>query len=91
VIITVDGKKQAKPVPRFDSYCTYHRIASLGLVSDADPGRVHEVTIEIHPEQPDRTSVAFRLKDPEKELKASKFQGTRVWASQILLLGELVE
>ena len=91
VIITVDGKTSSKPVPRFDSYCVYHRIATLNLVGDANPDKVHDVTVEIHPDQPDRKSVAFRLKDPESELKAPKFQGTRLWVSQILLLGDLVE
>lgn len=91
VVVTVDGKAGGKPAPRFDSYCTYHRIATLGLVSDVDAEAVHEVSVEIHPEQPDRRSVAFRLKDPENELKAPKFQGTRVWMSQLMLLGDLVE
>ncbi len=91
VTITVDGKQGAQPVPRFDSYCTYHRIATLGVVSDGEMNQVHEVTVEIHPEQPDRKSVAFRLKDPDKELKEPKFQGTRVWMSQLMLLGDLVE
>ena len=91
VIITVDGKTGAKPVPRFDSYCTGHRLATLNLVASADPNQVHEVTVEIHPDQPDRQSVAFRLKDPEKELQQPKYQGTRLWVGQILLLGDLVE
>ncbi len=91
VVVTVDGKTGAKPVPRFDSYCTYHRIATLGVLQDTDMSRVHEVTVEVHPEQPDRQSVAFRLKDPAKELKEPKFQGTRVWMSQLMLLGDLVE
>lgn len=90
VTVTVDGKTGAKPVPRFDSYCTYHRIATLGLVYDSDMSQTHEVTVEIRPEQPDRQSVAFRLKDPAKELAEPKFQGTRVWMSQLMLLGELV-
>lgn len=91
VVITVDGQTGAKPVPRFDSYCTYHRLATLPLVANADPNQVHEVTVEIHPEQPDRQSVAFRLQDPEMELKQPKYQGTRLWVGQILLLGDLVE
>jgi lysophospholipase L1-like esterase len=91
VTVTVGGKAGAKPVPRFDSYCTYHRIATLGAVYDGDMNAVHDVTIEIHPEQPDRTSVSFRLKDPAKELSEPKFQGTRVWMSQLMLLGDLVE
>ena len=90
VTITVDGKAGAKPVPRFDSYCTYHRIATLGVVFDSAMDQIHDVTVEIHPEQPDRTSVSFRLKDPAKELAEPKFQGTRVWASQLMLLGDLV-
>ncbi len=90
VIITVDGKPRDNPVPRFDSYCTYHRIATLSLAGDLDPEKVHEVTVEIHPEQPDRQPVAFRLKNPEEELKAPKYQGTNVRASQILVLGDLV-
>jgi len=91
VTITVDGKSSGKPVPRFDSYCTYHRIASLGVVSGSSMDEVHEVAVEIHPEQPDRQPVAFRLKDPDKELAAEKFQGTRVWVSQLMLLGDLVK
>lgn len=88
VVVTVDGQVGAKPVPRFDSYCTYHRIATLHVASDGDTEKVCEVKVEIHPEQPDRQSVAFRLKDPENELKAPKYQGTRVWMSQLMLLGE---
>ncbi|MEW4564861.1 GDSL-type esterase/lipase family protein [Bremerella sp. JC770] len=90
VIISVDGKPGTKPVPRFDSYCTYHRIATLSVAGNVDPEEVHEVTIEIHPEQPDRQPVAFRLKNPEEELKAPKYQGTKVRTSQILVLGDIV-
>ena len=91
VIITVDGQTRAKPVPRFDSYCTYHRIATLSVAQGLDPDEVHTVTIEIHPDQPDRQPVAFRLKDPDQELKSPKYQGTNVRVSGILLLGDLVE
>ena len=90
VIITVDGVTREKPVARFDSYCTYHRIATLSLAEGLDPNEVHTVTMEIHPEQPDRQPVAFRLKDPETELKAPKYQGTKVRTSQILILGDVV-
>ena len=91
VIVTVDDETRDKPVPRFDSYCTYHRIATLAVATELDPAETHTVTLEIHPDQPDRTPVAFRLKAPDTELKAPKFQGTNVRASQILLLGDLVE
>jgi len=91
VVITVDGQTREKPAPRFDSYCTYHRIATLGVATGLAQADTHTVTIEIHPEQPDRTPVAFRLEDPDKELQAAKYQGTKVRASKLLLLGDLVE
>jgi hypothetical protein len=91
VMVTVDGKLSAKPVPRFDSYCTYHRIATLTLAQGLDSSQVHTVSVEVHPEQPDRTPVAFRLKDPDVELKGEKYQGTNVRASQILVLGDVVD
>ncbi len=91
VTITVDGKTREKPVPRFDSYCTYHRIATLSIAQGLDPNEVHTVTVEIHPNQPDRQPVAFRLKDPDKELKTPKYQGTNIRASQVMLLGDMIE
>jgi hypothetical protein len=91
VVITVDGKRGAKPIPRFDSYCTYHRIATLPIAEGLDPTMVHEATIEIHPDQPDRSSVAFRLKDPDRELKEPKYQGTAFRCSQILILGDVIK
>lgn len=90
VTVTLDGK-EGKPIPRFDSYCTWYRLATLWVGNDLDPNVVHTVTITIHPEQPDRHSVAFRLKDPEKELAEPKFQGTNVWFGKIMIIGDLVE
>lgn len=89
--MTVDGKTNEKPVPRFDSYCTYHRLATLGLADKLDPNAIHSVSVEVHPEQPNRQPVAFRLKNPENELAAPKYQGTNVWFGKIMLLGDLVE
>lgn len=91
VLITVDGQTRDKPVLRFDSYCTYHRIATLGIAEGLDPDEIHTVTVEVHPQQPDRQAVAFRLKNPDEELKSPKYQGTRLRVSHIMLLGELVD
>ncbi len=91
VVITVDGKTNDQPIPRFDSYCTYHRLATLWLAGDLDANQVHTVTVEIHPEQPSRQPVAFRLADAEKELAEVKYQGTNVWFGQLMLLGDLVK
>ncbi len=91
VTITVDGKTQPRPRPRFDSYCTYHRIATLTIAAGLDPSAIHAVSVEVHPDQPNRHPVAFRLEDPATELKQPKFQGTKLRVSQVMLIGELVE
>jgi lysophospholipase L1-like esterase len=91
VVITVDGVTRDKPVPRFDSYCTYHRIATLSLADGLDPNEVHTVTVEVHAEQPDRQPVAFRLENPAVELKTAKYQGTNVRVGQILVLGDVIQ
>jgi len=90
LLITIDGKQQPKLRPRFDSYCTYHRLATLTLAQNLAPQEIHTVTVEIHPEQPNRTSVAFRLKNPDQELQAPKYQGTKIRVGKIMLRGELV-
>lgn len=91
VIITVDGKTKDKPVARFDSYCTYHRLATLDLAVNLDPDVIHTITVEVHPEQPSRQPVAFRLKEPEKELAEPKFQGTNVWFGKLMLIGDPID
>ena len=87
VWITVDGKKSASPVARFDSYCTYHRIATLGVFNGADG--VHTVEITVDKDQPSRQPVAFRLKNPAVELAKPKYQGTKFWPAKIMLVGDL--
>jgi lysophospholipase L1-like esterase len=87
--ITVDGVRNRRPVPRFDSYCTYHRIATLGIY-DGTNG-IHEVNIEVDKNEPSRQAVAFRLQNPDAELSSPKYRGTKFWPSQILLVGDLVQ
>ena len=91
VWVTVDGKRREKPIARFDSLCTYHRLATLVLAADLDPNVTHEVVVEIDEEQPDRSSVAFRLQNPEKELAEPKYQGRNVWFGPLMIIGEVVE
>ena len=89
VWITVDGQRKAKPLPRFDSYCTYYRMQNFP-VFDGAPGR-HTVEIEVDAEQPDRQPVAFRLKNPKKELAAPKYNGTGFWPCKILIVGDICD
>lgn len=89
VRVTVDGKVSG-PRPLFDSYCSYWRLAVLGLADGLDPQKVHEATVEILPEQPDRSSVTNREKD-KPGYDPKKYDGTKAWFGSIMLIGEIVE
>jgi hypothetical protein len=87
VIVTLDDQPP-KIVPRFDAYCTYHRLAALVIGSDL-PDAVHTVKIEIHPEQPDKAAILAKNKNVID--KPERFDGTAIYPGAILLLGELVK
>ncbi|MES2595568.1 MAG: GDSL-type esterase/lipase family protein [Verrucomicrobiota bacterium] len=87
VSVTVDDKP-AKIVPRFDAYCTYHRLSTM-TIGDGLPDEVHTVKIEIHPEQPDKAAIL--AKNGNKIDKPERFDGTKIFPGAILLVGEIVE
>ena len=86
-IVTVDDQP-AKIVPRFDAYCTYHRLATLMIGSDM-PDQVHTVKIEVHPDQPDKAAIL--AKNGNKIDKPQRFNGTCIYPGAILLVGEMVK
>jgi len=87
-VVTLDGKT-GKPIPRFDSYCSYHRLQVMGVAAGLNPDAVHEVTIELHPDQPDRSSVTNREKD-KPGFNPEKYNGTVLRVGSIMLIGEIV-
>lgn len=87
VIVTLDDQP-ARIVPRFDAYCTYHRLNTLLIGSDL-PDTVHTVKIEIHPDQPDKAKILE--KNNNKIDKPERFDGTNIYPGAILLVGELVK
>ena len=86
VYVTVDGKRAENPSKRFDSYCSWYRLATLWCFWDEKaPEAVHEVTVEIDSVQPDRHAVkSYEDGDP-------KYDGTNWWVGKIMLIGDLVD
>ncbi len=87
VIVTLDDQP-TKIVPRFDAYCTYHRLSSLMIGSDL-PDIVHSVKIEIHPDQPDKAAILAKNKNTID--KPERFNGTAFYPGALLLVGEVVK
>ncbi len=74
--------------PRFDAYCTYHRLATLS-VAEGLPDAVHTVKITILPGQPDKAKILAQRN--EKMDDPRRFDGTAWYAGAILLIGDLVD
>lgn len=87
VWITVDGKRSDRPCDRFDSYCSYYRLASFDVFKGGDG--VHTVEIELDKEQPDRTQVL--KSNPKADVKGENYNGTMFYPCQIQLVGDICE
>ena len=85
VKITLDH--QTWTAPRFDRFCSYHRLATLDIgqgLLDTE----HTVSVEIMPEQPDRSSVI----DQEKlkpGFNPKKYDGTALRVGGVMIIGNI--
>ena len=87
VIVTLDDKKPSLR-PRFDAYCTYHRLASLAIGSNLT-NAVHTVKLELHPDQPDKAKILSQRN--EKIDNPKRFDDRAWYAGALMLIGDLVE
>ena len=85
IIVRLDDRP-ARIIPRFDAYCVYHRLAKLTVAQGLDD-TVHNVTLEIHPEQPDKAK--FLSKRNLKIDNPARFDDTAWYVGAILLTGQL--
>ena len=73
--------------PRFDAYCTYHRLATL-TVAENLPDAVHTVELELHPDQPDKAAILARRK--QKIDNPERYDDTAWYAGAVMIIGELL-
>lgn len=88
VACTVDGEP-VRSRERFDKYCTGHRLAAMRIAQDLED-EVHTVTVEVLPEQPDRSSVVDRARK-KPGFKPERYDGTKLWVDYLMMLGDLVD
>lgn len=87
--LKLDGKPAAVR-PRFDGYCTSHRLQTFQIGSELDPEVVHEVRITLDAKQPDKKAILFERNRPDHDKNPNKYAGTNWYAGSVMLLGELV-
>ena len=86
VKITLDGKESI--AQRFDSYSSYHRLATLWIAENL-PDTEHAVSVEILPEQPDR-SIVTNIEKVKPGFDPKRYDGTAMRVGGIMLIGDLV-
>ena len=86
VIVTLDNQPPAVR-PRFDAFCTYHRLASLGIGVNLT-NVVHTVKLEIHPDQPDKAKILSQRN--EKMDHSERFNDRAWYAGALMLVGDLL-
>jgi hypothetical protein len=87
VMVELDGQ-QPRMRPRFDAYCTYHRLATLMIGSNLS-NTVHTVKLEIHPDQPDKARILAQRN--EKMDNPKRFDDRAWYAGAVMLIGDLLE
>jgi len=87
VIVNLDDRKPELR-PLFDSFCTYHRLATLMAGSELT-NAVHSVRVEIHPDQPDKVKILAQRQEKMNDPK--RFDGRAWYAGALMLIGDLVE
>lgn len=83
--VIVDGKP-ARPVKRFDAYCTYHRLGTTALLSETEASD-HTVTVRLTANQFDKAEILSR--NQNKIDNPARYEPLRWYAGALLIDGEL--
>lgn len=87
VTVSLDGAPP-KVVPRFDSYCTYHRLSTFMIGTELED-KVHEVVITLDPGVPDKVKILAQR--DQKMDKPERFEGSAFYPGALLLVGEIIK
>jgi len=82
---------EEKVVPRFDAYCTYHRLSKFQVGSGLDAGSVHAVSVTLDSTAPDKKSLLFEKNRPDLEKDPAKYAPNLWNVGAIMLIGEAAE
>lgn len=83
--ISVDGK--VRTTDRFDGYCTYHRLSTLGI-ADNMADTVHEIEVRVTAEKPDKAGILFDRNKADLAKSPAKYEPTNWYAGAIFIVGE---
>ncbi|MGD0538440.1 MAG: SGNH/GDSL hydrolase family protein [Verrucomicrobiota bacterium] len=85
VRVTLDGKDTGLR-PRFDAFCTYHRLGMTWIGSTLS-NTVHTVSVTVAPDPLDKMAILAQRQ--ERMDRPERFAGNRWYAGALLLVGDL--
>ncbi|MBL4701980.1 MAG: SGNH/GDSL hydrolase family protein [Phycisphaeraceae bacterium] len=88
VEINIDGK--VRKSRRMDRYCSYYRLAQLGVGKISNPNKVHTVKITVLEATFDKREVLFEQKRADFDKNPDKYAPLNWYPGAIMLVGELV-
>lgn len=80
--------KISREARMFDPYCTYHRLATVGLPNAKD--QVNEITITVLDKNFDKKAILFDHNKPDFDKNPAKYEKLRLFAGCIFIVGEVV-
>ncbi len=87
--ITLDGSPTTNA--RFDGYCSYSRLALLGVAKEVDPTLTHTVRVKVLSDKLDKAKLLLdRYKDDYKKFP-EKYAETFWYSGAIFVVGELIK
>lgn len=88
VELTVNGN--SREVTRFDKYCTYNRLNTLGIGENM-PDQVYEIKVTVMDEKFDKGAVLAERNAEDFTKSPEKYTPTNWYAGSIFIVGDLVE
>ena len=88
--VTLDDGAE-KIMPRFDGYCTYHRLSKFQVGNGLDPAAIHAVTVTLDAAAPDKRKILFEKNLPEMDKSPDKYAPNLWHVGSLMLIGEPVE
>ncbi len=76
--------------PRFDGYCSYHRLSLLMVASDL-PDADHTVKVSLDAQAPDKAKILQPQRREDLEKNPAKYAGLNWYVGGIMLIGEPLE
>ena len=87
VIVRLDDQPQ-RIRPRFDGYCSYHRLSKLTVAAGL-PDAPHTLVLELHRDQPDKRKILQKHRHADLDKNPKKYDDRAWYVGAVMLIGDI--